>query len=321
MSMKASVSIVLCTYNGARYIREQLNSILAQTYPLYEIIVQDDHSTDNTVEIIQEYASRHNIIKVFQNDSERGVNGNFVSAMQRATGEYIAISDQDDIWETDKIENQMNNIGKNLLCSGFSRPFSTDGSFAYFDHRKRNVNVVRMCFLGLPGHTLLFRRELINMLPPLEHSIFKYSMYDATLSIVAAAHKNIVFIDKILVNFRRHSAATTYNDYKKSLPSWQNALYMLWWGIKHYEETRKRIRPIFEAKLLLLNYVNANNDEAKAARTILELELQNGFLPFLKLQYQCMKNYKHLFHTEGKGCIRLIRAALYPIMQLQMYAQ
>lgn len=319
--MKASVSIVLCTYNGAKYLSEQLESILAQTYPLHEIIIQDDNSTDETVNIIHEYACKYSLIKFFKNNSAHGVNGNFISAMQRATGDYIAISDQDDIWETDKIENQMNSIGKNLLCSGFSCPFSTDGSFAYFDHRKRNVNVVRMCFLGLPGHTLLFRRELINMLPPLEHSIFKYSMYDAALSIVAAAHKNIVFIDKILVNFRRHSAATTYNDYKKSLPSWQNALYMLWWGIKHYKETRKRIRPIFEAKLLLLNYVNANNDEAKAAKTILELELQNGVLPFLKLQYQCMKNYKHLFHTEGKGTIRLIRAALYPIMQLQMYAQ
>ncbi len=319
--MKASVSIVLCTYNGAKYLSEQLESILAQTYPLHEIIIQDDNSTDETVNIIHEYACKYSLIKFFKNNSAHGVNGNFISAMQRATGDYIAISDQDDIWETDKIENQMNSIGKNLLCSGFSCPFSTDGSFAYFDHRKRNVNVVRMCFLGLPGHTLLLRRELINMLPPLEHSIFKYSMYDAALSIVAAAHKNIVFIDKILVNFRRHSAATTYNDYKKSLPSWQNALYMLWWGIKHYKETRKRIRPIFEAKLLLLNYVNANNDEAKAAKTILELELQNGVLPFLKLQYQCMKNYKHLFHTEGKGTIRLIRAALYPIMQLQMYAQ
>ena len=319
--MKASVSIVLCTYNGAKYLSEQLESILAQTYPLHEIIIQDDNSTDETVNIIHEYACKYSLIKFFKNNSAHGVNGNFISAMQRATGDYIAISDQDDIWETDKIENQMNSIGKNLLCSGFSCPFSTDGSFAYFDHRKRNVNVVRMCFLGLPGHTLLLRRELINMLPPLEHSIFKYSMYDAALSIVAAAHKNIVFIDKILVNFRRHSAATTYNDYKKSLPSWQNALYMLWWGIKHYKETRKRIRPIFAAKLLLLNYVNANNDEAKAARTILELELQNGVLPFLKLQYQCMKNYKHLFHTEGKGTIRLIRAALYPIMQLQMYAQ
>ena len=86
--------------------------------------------------------------------------------MQRATGDYIAISDQDDIWETDKIENQMNSIGKNLLCSGFSRPFSTDGSFAYFDHRKRNVNVVRMCFLGLPGRhwNIQFTNILCTML-------------------------------------------------------------------------------------------------------------------------------------------------------------
>lgn len=166
--MKASVSIVLCTYNGAKYLSEQLDSILAQTYPLHEIIIQDDNSTDETVNIIHEYASKYSLIKFFENNSAHGVNGNFISAMQRATGDYVAISDQDDIWETDKIENQMNSIGKNLLCSGFSRPFSTDGSFAYFDHRKRNVNVVRMCFLGLPGHTLLFRRELINMLPPLE---------------------------------------------------------------------------------------------------------------------------------------------------------
>ena len=178
-----------------------------------------------------------------------------------------------------------------------------------------------MCFLGLPGHTLLFRRELINMLPPLEHSIFKYSMYDAALSITAAAHKNIVFIDKILVNFRRHTAATTYNDYSKSLPSWRNALHILRWGITHFSETRKQVHPLFAAKLSLLNYVNADNEEANAAKKTLELELQNGILPFMKLQYHCIKNYKYLFHTEGKGFVRLVRAALYPIIQLHMYAK
>lgn len=319
--MKASVSIVLCTYNGAKYIKEQLDSILAQTYPLHEIIVQDDHSTDETTQILQEYACKHSLIKVFQNDSAQGVNGNFLSAMQRATGEYIAISDQDDIWETDKIENQINSIGKNLLCSGFSRPFSTDGSFAYFDQRKRNVHAIRVCFLCLPGHTLLFRRELVDMLPPLNHPIYKYSMYDAALSITASAHKSIVFIDKILVNFRRHTAATTYNDYSKSLPSWRNALHILRWGITHFSETRKQVHPLFAAKLSLLNYVNADNEEANAAKKILELELQNGILPFMKLQYHCIKNYKYLFHTEGKGFVRLVRATLYPIMQLYMYAK
>ena len=59
--MKASVSIVLCTYNGAKYLSEQLESILAQTYPLHEIIIQDDNSTDETVNIIHEYACKYSL--------------------------------------------------------------------------------------------------------------------------------------------------------------------------------------------------------------------------------------------------------------------
>ena len=79
--MKASVSIVLCTYNGAKYLSEQLESILAQTYPLHEIIIQDDNSTDETVDIIHEYARKYSFIKFFENNSAHGVNGNFISAI------------------------------------------------------------------------------------------------------------------------------------------------------------------------------------------------------------------------------------------------
>lgn len=71
--MKASVSIVLCTYNGAKYLSEQLESILAQTYPLHEIIIQDDNSTDETVNIIHEYACKYSLIKFFKNNSAHGV--------------------------------------------------------------------------------------------------------------------------------------------------------------------------------------------------------------------------------------------------------
>ena len=142
--MAAKVSIVLCTYNGAKYIKEQLDSILSQTYPLYEIIVQDDDSIDETVEILNEYATKNPLIKVYKNESGHGVNGNFLSAMQRATGDFVAISDQDDIWEPTKIEQQVHAIGNKMLCSGFSRPFSDDGSFAYFDKRHRNTHLLRM---------------------------------------------------------------------------------------------------------------------------------------------------------------------------------
>lgn len=318
--MAAKVSIVLCTYNGAKYIKEQLDSILSQTYPLYEIIVQDDDSIDETVEIINEYATKNPLIKVYKNESGHGVNGNFLSAMQRATGDFVAISDQDDIWEPTKIEQQVHAIGDKMLCSGFSRPFSDDGSFAYFDKRHRNTHLLRMLFLCLPGHTLLFRRELIDMLPPLQHPIFTHSMYDAALCIIASAQESIVFIDEILVNFRRHADATTYSDYHKSLPSWHNAINNLWWGATHFGATRKKARLLFNSKLELLRYIKVASKVAKTAERVMELELKKGVLPFLELQYLFAKNYKHLFHTEGSGVLRLIRALLYPIMQLHMYA-
>ena len=67
----------MCTYNGAKYIREQLDSIINQTYPIFELIIQDDCSTDETVEIIREYAGRYENIHLFQNEKSLGINRNF----------------------------------------------------------------------------------------------------------------------------------------------------------------------------------------------------------------------------------------------------
>lgn len=71
--MKKKVSVVMCTYNGAKYIREQLDSIINQTYPIFEIIIQDDCSTDETVEIIREYIESNKTIKLFVNEKQKGV--------------------------------------------------------------------------------------------------------------------------------------------------------------------------------------------------------------------------------------------------------
>ena len=212
MSNKPTVSIVLCTYNGEKYVREQLDSILKQSYPIHEIVIQDDNSADGTWDILEEYAIKNPLIRIYRNEGNHGVNPNFLSAIHRAEGDYIAISDQDDVWEVDKIANQMSCIGDKMLCSGHSRPFSNDGSFAYFDGRERNVNIFRMMFLGLPGHTLLCKQELIHLLPPIEHPVFKVTLYDAVLSIIAASYDSVVFCNQVLVNFRRHVEATTYND-------------------------------------------------------------------------------------------------------------
>ena len=67
--MNKTVSIVICTYNGAKYIREQLDSIVNQTYPIFELIIQDDSSTDETISICREYAEKYSFIKPYINES------------------------------------------------------------------------------------------------------------------------------------------------------------------------------------------------------------------------------------------------------------
>lgn len=96
----------MCTYNGERFLREQMDSILAQTYPIHEIIISDDCSTDGTMDILREYAAKHTFIKIHQNARNKGCNQNFHDTFKFVSKEtdYIAISDQDDIWFPEKVE-------------------------------------------------------------------------------------------------------------------------------------------------------------------------------------------------------------------------
>lgn len=110
MDTSKTVDVVMCTYNGERYLREQLDSIIGQTYPIHRLIVQDDRSTDGTVAIVREYAARYPFISLYVNGRNLGYNLNFKSAVMRATADFVAISDQDDVWFADKIARQVEAI-------------------------------------------------------------------------------------------------------------------------------------------------------------------------------------------------------------------
>ena len=112
MTEGKTVAVVMCTYNGEKFLREQLDSILRQTYPISEIIVQDDCSTDSTVAILRSYAARDGRVRVIVNEHNLGFNRNFRSAVMKATADFVAISDQDDVWMPDKVERQVEAIGQ-----------------------------------------------------------------------------------------------------------------------------------------------------------------------------------------------------------------
>ena len=102
-----NISVVMATYNGAKYIREQLDSIRNQSVPADEVIICDDCSTDNTVEVIGNYIKSHRLDekwKVYRNESNLGYANNFNKAAGLASGRFLMFSDQDDIWLKDKIK-------------------------------------------------------------------------------------------------------------------------------------------------------------------------------------------------------------------------
>src|SRR5437763_3335890 len=92
------VSIVVCTYNGEAFIRQQLDSLINQTYPSLEILVSDDGSTDRTVLIVRDYMQKDSRIHLHVNPKNLGYNRNFEQALLRASGSLIAVCDQDDVW-------------------------------------------------------------------------------------------------------------------------------------------------------------------------------------------------------------------------------
>ncbi len=104
------ISIAMATYNGEKYLKDQLDSIYNQTYKNIEVIVTDDCSIDKIVEILEQYARFHGL-KYTVNEENLG----FVKVISLCGGEYIALADQDDIWEKNKIEILVNEIGSNLL--------------------------------------------------------------------------------------------------------------------------------------------------------------------------------------------------------------
>jgi len=101
---RATVSVALCTYNGAAYLGEQLDSIVAQSRPPDELVVCDDGSTDGTVGLLQAFVPEAPFpVRLYRNERNRGFAKNFERAISLCTGDFIALSDQDDVWKPEKL--------------------------------------------------------------------------------------------------------------------------------------------------------------------------------------------------------------------------
>lgn len=201
------VSIALCTYNGAAYIKQQLDSITDQSYTNLEIIICDDASVDDTIKIIEEYRAKEPRIILYRNDTNIGYNKNFEKAFSLCSGDYIAISDQDDVWEKEKIELMMKN-----WSAGSSFVYSLSGNFMNDDFAGRTeapnvrytaIDDLHKLVFNSPvhGHACMFKKELLQLCVPFPYDIY----YDWWMSMHAAAAGTIGCIPITLTWHRDHS--------------------------------------------------------------------------------------------------------------------
>lgn len=201
----SKVSVVMATYNGELFIHEQLDSILNQTYPIHEIIISDDCSSDRTWDIISEYANRFpNIVKAYRNIENIGPHSNFKRAFTYANGNFIAPSDQDDIWSTNKIEILLDAIGTNYeLVYAQDCIIWEDGHIS--DYITYIPNIDKLIWGNtLKGHTCLFRNELV----PLFQKSGSLS-YDYALAIYCCVRNTALGLPNILTYWKRHNTSVT----------------------------------------------------------------------------------------------------------------
>jgi glycosyltransferase involved in cell wall biosynthesis len=214
------ISIALCTYNGERYLKEQIDSILAQTYPSLEIVVVDDCSQDNTIVILEEYAQKVNL-RYIVNESNQGFVKSFEKAISLCTGEYLLLSDQDDVWETHKIQTLLDAMENHILV--YSNAKLVDEYLAPLGQNLLDSQKIN-CFSGsnnkafvfkncISGNTLMFRHELKDFCLPFPQGI---AFHDVWLAFVAATYSSIGYVDQTLISYRQHTCNVTdiYNKRK-----------------------------------------------------------------------------------------------------------
>lgn len=243
------VSVAMATYNGEKYIHQQIDSILAQSYQNFEIIIHDDCSNDQTVAIIQEYIKKDRRIKFKRNDANLGFAKNFESIIAECNGEYIAFCDQDDIWTEDHLEVLFELIKDNNVSCGNAILIDENGSFLGFTMQNvtgmsENIPKERLKYRLFydnfaQGTAMMARRDFCMKYLPVPHEI-KY--HDYWLALIASLSNSVVYTNKIVLNYRQHGNNVTSNIKNSLLRELYNSINGF--NRKHSEIQVQRLKAI-----------------------------------------------------------------------------
>lgn len=216
-----NVSVVMTTYNGEKYIIEQLESIAKQSRQPTEVLIFDDCSTDNTVSLVRSYIEKNHLdfFRLYVNKVNQGWKKNFINAISSASGDFIFTADQDDIWMLDKIEKMTDIISENSCIELLACNYELLNMRNEKNLEKRSISTMKNSGAILPekidpnfyvvmrpGCTYCFRKEFaLRAVKIWESGV----AHDQLLWIYALINKSLYIFDKPLIKFRRHDGNAT----------------------------------------------------------------------------------------------------------------
>ncbi len=252
-----SILILLSTYNGEKYLRNQIDSIINQSYTNWQLLLRDDLSTDNTSEIIGEYEKKDSRIRLIRKISGKNIGANLSFnillnyAIKNRSSNYFMFADQDDVWFPNKIELSVNTIqsitsphitqDSPLLL--FTNKIITDEKlnvlgnsyYKYQSIQADKIHLNQQLLQNVPtACTMIFNRTLAELASPIPQ---KSVMHDHWISLVAASFGKIYYIDEPTMYYRQHSSnvfgAKKYGinlliqKYKQGIPATKKKFYLL----------------------------------------------------------------------------------------------
>lgn len=270
--MNEKIDILLATYNGEKYLREQIESILHQTYKNIHLIISDDKSTDNTREILKEY-EKYNNIDIYYQEKNLGYVKNFEFLLKKVENKYYMLSDQDDVWLKEKVEKSMDTLKKNdadlvfgdleVVDENLKTIYASFGDFMLLNRKiNKYINSYKLNYLYncVTGCTILSKKEFIKYIIPIPKTS-KYLIHDHWIGLMIALNGKLAYMPQKYIKYRQHGTNQVGTD-----------------KISHKFKKLEQVRELFiNVKLGIFQTYVKNNDKFPKELQALNIEALDYF--------------------------------------------
>lgn len=295
--MITKVDVVMATFNGEKYIREQFMSILNQSVAINKIIICDDCSTDNTIKVIEDIIKAKKIfnVEILKNKVNIGPTRTFLKVINESHSEFIILADQDDIWLENKVY-QLLQGARNLNSSKPGVFFSnldlinSEGikiGKSFWQEWEINPKKIelRKIITGniIPGCSMIINNKMKEILS--KNNIDEISFHDHFILLISTIYKNFDFSDESLMLYRSHNTNFTTKQ-KRNVSFIKSLISKFIWNSPELGNNIKN------AKVLLEVFEKDLGDEDKVyIRKFIELPDKNNFLKKLFVTF-CSRNWR-----------------------------